>query len=38
VARVITAEREIGHELVRHALRRYGVSDREIDTVLRRRT
>jgi CPA2 family monovalent cation:H+ antiporter-2 len=37
VARVITAEREIGHELVRHTLWRYGVSEREIDAILRRR-
>jgi CPA2 family monovalent cation:H+ antiporter-2 len=35
-SRVITAERELGHELVRHVLRRYGVSDREIDAILRR--
>jgi CPA2 family monovalent cation:H+ antiporter-2 len=35
--RVVTAERELGHELVRHALRRFGVSEREIDAVLRRR-
>ena len=34
--RVIVAERELGNELVRHALRRFGVSDREIDAILRR--
>jgi len=38
VARVITAERELGHELVRHTLWRYGVSEREIDAILRRRS
>jgi CPA2 family monovalent cation:H+ antiporter-2 len=37
VARVITVERELGHELVRHTLWRYGVSEREIDAILRRR-
>ena len=37
VARVITAERQLGHELVRHTLIRYGVSDREVDIILRRR-
>ncbi len=36
VARIVTAEREIGHELVRHALRRYGVSDQEVTAILRR--
>ncbi|MGH2454669.1 MAG: cation:proton antiporter [Candidatus Limnocylindria bacterium] len=36
-ARVITAERELGHELLRHTLARFGVSEREIDAVLRRR-
>ncbi|MEO6059895.1 MAG: cation:proton antiporter, partial [Candidatus Limnocylindria bacterium] len=35
-ARIVTAEREIGHELVRHALRRYGVSDQEVAAILRR--
>jgi CPA2 family monovalent cation:H+ antiporter-2 len=35
-ARIVTAERELGNELVRHALRRYGVSDREIDAMVRR--
>jgi CPA2 family monovalent cation:H+ antiporter-2 len=38
VARVITAERELGNELVRHTLWRYGVSEREIDAILRRRS
>ena len=37
VAHVITAERQLGHELVRHTLVRYGISDREVDTILRRR-
>ncbi|HEX6129299.1 MAG TPA: cation:proton antiporter [Candidatus Limnocylindria bacterium] len=37
VERVITAERQLGNELVRYTLARYGVSDREIDAVLRRR-
>ncbi|HEX6140941.1 MAG TPA: cation:proton antiporter [Candidatus Limnocylindria bacterium] len=36
-ARVITAEREMGHEIVRHTLSRYGVSEREVDAILRRR-
>ncbi len=35
-ARVITAERELGRELLRHALARFGVSEREIDVILRR--
>lgn len=35
--RVITAERELGHELLRHTLWRFGVSEREIDAILRRR-
>ncbi len=34
--RVVVAERQLSAELVRHALRRFGVSDREIDAVLRR--
>jgi CPA2 family monovalent cation:H+ antiporter-2 len=38
VERVITAERELGNELVRHALRRYGISEREVDAILRRRS
>lgn len=37
VHRVISAERQLGSELVRHTLMRYGVSEREIDTILRRR-
>jgi CPA2 family monovalent cation:H+ antiporter-2 len=38
--RVVVAEREVGNELVRHALRRFGVSDREVAAMLeaRRRT
>ena len=40
VARVVVAEREVGNELLRHALRRFGVSDRETSAMLeaRRRT
>lgn len=34
--RVVVAERQLSSELVRHALRRFGVSDREIDAILRR--
>lgn len=34
--RVVVAERQLSNELVRHALRRFGVSDREIDGMLRR--
>jgi CPA2 family monovalent cation:H+ antiporter-2 len=37
VARIVVAERELGNELVRHALRRFGVSDREISAMLQRR-
>ena len=39
-ARVVVAERELGNELIRHALRRFGVSDREVAALLetRRRT
>ena len=33
----ITAERELGNELLRHTLGRFGVSDREIDAILRRK-
>lgn len=33
-ARVVVAEREVGNELVRHALRRFGVSDREVAAML----
>jgi CPA2 family monovalent cation:H+ antiporter-2 len=36
-ARVITAERQLGHELLRHTLLRYGISAGEIDLILRRR-
>ena len=32
--RVVVAEREVGNELVRHALRRFGVSDREVAAIL----
>ena len=32
--RVVVAEREVGNELVRHALRRFGVSDREVTAIL----
>ncbi|MGI8998602.1 MAG: cation:proton antiporter [Candidatus Limnocylindria bacterium] len=34
VARVVVAERELGNELIRHALRRFGVSDREVVAML----
>jgi CPA2 family monovalent cation:H+ antiporter-2 len=34
VARVVVADRELGNELLRHALRRFGVSDREIAAML----
>ena len=37
VARVVVAERELGHELIRHALRRFGVSDREVAAFLESR-
>jgi len=37
VARVVLAEREVGNELVRHALRRFGVSDREVAAMLESR-
>jgi CPA2 family monovalent cation:H+ antiporter-2 len=37
VARVITAERELGNELLRHTLSRFGVSEREVDAIVRRR-
>jgi CPA2 family monovalent cation:H+ antiporter-2 len=36
VSRVIVPEREVGVELLRYALRRFGVSDREIDGMQRR--
>jgi CPA2 family monovalent cation:H+ antiporter-2 len=32
--RVVVAERELGNELVRHALRRFGVSEREVTAIL----
>ncbi|HET7521386.1 MAG TPA: cation:proton antiporter [Candidatus Limnocylindria bacterium] len=38
VARVITVERQVGFELVRHTLGRYGVSEREVDLILRQRS
>ncbi|HEU5326134.1 MAG TPA: cation:proton antiporter [Candidatus Limnocylindria bacterium] len=34
VARVVVAERELGTQLVRHALRRFGVSDREVAAII----
>ncbi len=34
VARVVVAERELGSELIRHALRRFGVSDREVAAIV----
>ena len=34
VARVVVAERELANELIRHALRRFGVSDREVAALL----
>jgi len=37
VARVVVAEREVGNELVRYALRRFGVSDREVAAILETR-
>ena len=37
VDRVVLAEREVGNELVRHALRLFGVSDREVAALLARR-
>ena len=33
-ARVVVADRELGNELIRHALRRFGVSDREVAAFL----
>jgi CPA2 family monovalent cation:H+ antiporter-2 len=35
--RVVVAEREVGNELVRYALRRFGVSDREVAALLESR-
>ncbi len=37
VTRVVVAEREVGNELVRHALRRFGVSDREAAAIMESR-
>ena len=37
VRRVVVAEREIGHELMRHALHRFGVTEREIEAMHDRR-
>jgi CPA2 family monovalent cation:H+ antiporter-2 len=36
VRRVVVAEREVGNELMEHALRRFGVSEREISPMRRR--
>ena len=36
-ARVITAERELGNELVRHTLWRFGVSEREVAAIVEAR-
>jgi len=36
-ARVVVAERELGNEMIRHALRRFGVSDREVAAILETR-
>jgi monovalent cation:H+ antiporter-2, CPA2 family len=36
-SRVVVAERELGNELIRHALRRFGVSDREVAAILESR-
>ena len=36
-ARVVVAERELGNELIRHALRRFGVSDREVAAIVEAR-
>jgi CPA2 family monovalent cation:H+ antiporter-2 len=37
VVRVVVAERELGNELLRHTLRRFGVSDREAAAILEAR-
>ena len=37
VSRVVVGEREIGNQLVHHALRRFGVSEREVEALLRAR-
>jgi monovalent cation:H+ antiporter-2, CPA2 family len=34
VSRIVVAERELGNELIRHAMRRFGVSDREVAAIL----
>jgi hypothetical protein len=34
----VIPQRELGAEFLRYALRRFGVSDREIDVMLRRAT
>ena len=36
-ARVVVAERELGNQLIRHALRRFGVSEREVAAILEAR-
>jgi monovalent cation:H+ antiporter-2, CPA2 family len=36
-ARVVVADRELGNELIRHSLRRFGVSDREVVAILEAR-
>jgi len=36
-ARVVVATRELGNEMIRHALRRFGVSDREVAAILETR-
>ena len=36
-ARVVVAEREVGNQLIRHALRRFGVSDREVAAIIEAR-
>jgi CPA2 family monovalent cation:H+ antiporter-2 len=36
-ARVVVADRELGNEMIRHALRRFGVSDREVAAILEAR-
>jgi monovalent cation:H+ antiporter-2, CPA2 family len=35
--RVVVADRELGNEMIRHALRRFGVSDREVAAILESR-
>ena len=35
--RVVVADRELGNEMIRHALRRFGVSDREVAAILETR-